>query len=218
MLKAGEVHWLRGRVAAVNGDGTLELELPGETPEQSETGGPDGGPTWETVDGIRCLTPPGVRGGYAKGMQVWVAQVAEGWDPVEMYLVWGKVQSEDPHPDDDGTRTLLTSPGGQMVISLSDYEGERRIELGRKGLSEVPLTKGVARLDDPTVVDGTTDPAMLAWMTAVDAAIGAIAGKLNGGATPAPVVSAPGTVVPTAAPGSIVGKVSGASEAVFAEE
>lgn len=81
-------------------------------------------------------------------------------------------------------------------------------------------TKGVARLNDPTLSDATTDAAFWAWVTAVDAFLRAMA-LVPPGPVAGPALSVPGaayTAAVSAPPSKQDGKISGASATVKAKD
>lgn len=110
---------------------------------------------------------------------------------------------------------------GALIIGRADDAGEIRImpdgtiKAGARGAS----TRGVARLDDATVVDASTDPKHPAWVTAVDVAIAALAGALVPPSAGTPIVAAYNGAVQGAGglPTSIAGKITSASAAMEVE-
>lgn len=100
-----------------------------------------------------------------------------------------------------------------LIIGREDGSGEIRLKPDgsiRFGSSE-GLAPGVARLGDRTIVDGTTDAAMVAWMAAVHAAIVALGGAVpTGGA----VIAATFQTAAANPPSNITGKIDQASTKV----
>lgn len=97
----------------------------------------------------------------------------------------------EPVTDTEHTDLSIKYNDAEIVI-----ESGGTVRIGAKGAS-----KKAARDTDPTLVNATTDPAIMTWLTAVST-------LLN---TPGPVVGEPGTVVP---PTSITGKINGGSARV----
>lgn len=199
MLKSGQVHFFVGQVVEVNADETLKVSIFGVTP-QVDAGLPGTEPALEAIDGVRFVTPPGQRGGYAEKMTVLVMHWQEGWDPVDAYLVLGCIGSENAHTDANGDRTLLAHPGGKVVSADAT-----KVHLG-----STTATKGVARKTDAV----TSMPADDATFWAL---IGALAGAWNAAAVaggPLLVPQGPALAVPN----TLASKITGGSDVVFADD
>lgn len=97
----------------------------------------------------------------------------------------------EPVTDDEPTDLSIKYNDAEIVI-----ESGGTVRIGAKA-----ATKKAARDTDPTLINATTDAAIMTWFATVST-------LLN---TAGPVTGAPGTVVP---PTSIVGKINGGSSQV----
>jgi hypothetical protein len=197
MLKRGQVRVLFGTVVDQNEDGTLEIQIPGELPEDKST-----------IDGIGYVTAPAARGGYHAGQTVLVLHYQEQVSPRAKYLVLGTMERENHDADAGSDDTVLPAPGGLAAIILTDNQkaGTKSIKVGRAA------ELGAARTTDATVADAATDGKLVAWFAAVHAAIDG----LTVNALTAAMVAAgypPGTP-----PTQVAGQITGGSATVAVED
>lgn len=98
------------------------------------------------------------------------------------------------HPELRPPSDPVADPGEDLVLSHDSGNTELRLTPDGQILFGPDATRGVARLDDQTLVDGATDPAFIQFLATV-------AGAING--------LAPGSI--PSVPTSVTGKVSSAS-------